>query len=131
MLSTLFEILSMFFEPFKKLITRLWQRIRVWNFHRRTKSPALDESRAKEIAYLVLAKKINKAHAYRNIDSKRSYIVCLYHPERESNFVNVCILEEIGKSYQVLWNSKDTIYDLIDNFEVLDLDNNGIFEIVL
>ena len=66
-------------DPLKKI----WKFFLLKNYKRTSANPPLAQKDSKEIAYATLAGQIEKVISYRNIDSKKNYIVVFYKPNKE------------------------------------------------
>jgi len=125
------DLAQILIGPSSKLAKRLWFRLRVWRFKRRSKKPPLNQETAKEIVYLAYPGVIDSVHCYRNIDSDRIYIAALCTPHQDRWPHRVVILEQAGSTYRTIWNSNDALKDVVRELELLDLDNDGFTEIAI
>jgi len=125
------DLAQILIGPSSKLAKRLWFRLRLWWFKRRSRKPLLNQETAKEIVYLAYPGVIDSVHCYRNIDSKRIYIAALCTPHQDKWPPRVLILEQAGGTYRTIWNSDEALEDVVREIEVLDLDNDGFTEVAV
>jgi len=117
---------EVFREPFKGLARKFQVRL----FHWRTKSPPMNEVRAKQIASSVLAGDIMRAVAFRNIDSPRVFIACLRRSSESDCDHLVYVLEQVGDAFKVTWHSDRLTFFQPSTFEVWDVNNDGYHEVL-
>ena len=122
-------------ELFKSLLAVIsgWfraavRRFRIWRSL--INKPPYPESKAKEIAYSVLAGYVMRAISFRNFDSERVLIAVTRRSSEQGFDSNAYLLEQIGSTFRVIWES-NRVYGLDgESLDVKDLDHDGYKEIV-
>jgi hypothetical protein len=99
-------------------------------FRLRDKKPPLDETSALNVAYSYLGGSIASAISYRNINSKHTFIAAVHRESDEAFEFEVSVLERIGRAYIKIWNSQS--FGGLDpaSFNVIDINRDGVKEIV-
>jgi hypothetical protein len=128
--ATEISIAKIAWEALRKPVESRARQVRVWLFHRRTKSPPFDEIRAKRIAFSVLAGDIIRAISFRNIDSPRVFVACVRRSSEGDCDHRVHVLEQIGDAFKPIWHSDRLHCFQPSTFEVCDANNDGYHEVV-
>jgi hypothetical protein len=115
-------------QPAWSLLKKIWKSFSLWRYKRISRQPPLSYDVAKEIAYVTIASQIEDAIPYRNIDSDKIYIAVLYTPREYGFGSKVAVLEQVGQSYRMLWQSEEIIFRA--DLEVTDFDKDGYQEVI-
>jgi hypothetical protein len=130
MLAEVLTIAKTAFGALHRPLKAASRKARIWSFRLRTRKPPFEEAKATEIAYSVLAGDIMHAISYRNVDSPHVFIAALRRSSEMDFDPTVYVLEQIGQTYKVIWESDRLFRAVPTTFEVQDLDGDGNREVV-
>jgi len=130
MLGEALAIAKTVFGALQRPLQAAIRKARIWLFRIRTRQAAFDESKAKQVAYSVLAGDILRAVCYRNLDSPHIFIAALRRGSEIDFDPTVFVLEQIGQTYKVIWKSDRLFGTSPTTFEVRDVDGDGNREVV-
>ncbi|MHB8483394.1 MAG: hypothetical protein ACYDBV_11780 [Nitrospiria bacterium] len=114
--------------PFLKKVG-LWLNTKLFYqiFLLKNKKPPLDNQIAYQIATTVLGGFIVDAKSFKNINSDHIYIQVEHKSSMKDFDYRVYVLEAIGQTFRILWQS-DVLYSA-PKAEIVDLDEDGVHEI--
>ncbi len=123
------EIFPFSKELAEKLLKYCYQQARLTYFKLANRKPPLNEIQASHIAHSVLAGEILSAKAYKNLDSKHTFIAVVRKNSGESSDRRIFLLEQIGNTYRPIWFS-DPLFSMQSKFDIEDINRDGIHEII-
>jgi hypothetical protein len=101
------ELLQPILAPVSRLFSAIRREVRLQLFRMRDKNPPIDEVAAMQLSASVLSGHIDRAIAYRNIDSDHIFIAVARRESQSEYASQVYILEQFGNTYRSIWSSED------------------------
>lgn len=125
----LLDLLRSVWSPLGRLVWK--SRLLIFGLRNRL-GPSMDSDTARAVAFGTLGGSVVVAIPYRDFGNPRRRIAALRQPYNGGPGHTLCVLEEFGRSWRVIWSSEPFLgYDwlLPNTFAVHDADHDGNKEI--
>lgn len=131
MIDLFFKILDWTYNPLLKGLKWSAKKTQLHWFRLKDRKSPFDETKAIQLAYSVLGGSVAQAISYRNHKSKNLFIAAIRGSSDEAYDFRVYILEQLGKTYKVIWSSEELYFNSEGiSLEARDIDGDGIKEII-